>query len=247
MEPQLDIKPKPRASSRDQATRLRRDFPDFYDDPCRGMPPMISAGIAFGIAAMAFFGAESILPDAYKPSRWIGTYETAIGSAQAKGRAEGELAVRIEYDKKLKLLEASANMIVETCKAQLSRSNDLYKVIWDRANTGYRLYGEQRNANAAQRNRLAENTTGASQQVVSLAELFGYGGMLLGENDFAQKSFDFAQMARQRAYDVVETAQSRGVEVSEQNWDFALPNPDSLAPVTGCNPTQSVASSGNQG
>jgi len=117
--------PSSSSPSRGRAKRMSgyHDLPDLYERPRKRMHPMLAAGIAFAAAGGLLYGAEAILPDTYKPSRFIGGYAGAI----AEARASGELAARVKYDAKLKLIETGAVRWQEQCRAGLQNMAGLIR------------------------------------------------------------------------------------------------------------------------
>jgi hypothetical protein len=230
MELQLDEQYTTATGRAQPLMRLHHELPDIYEPRRRRLPPMVVAGFGFMLAATAFYGAQAYLPAGKRPSDFMGGFETQM----AKARAEGELSAKIKFEEKLKVVETAAIGLQETCRATLARSNEHFKYALERANAAFQMYAQEHNTNAQIRNQVAANTTAADQQAATLAGMFGYGGLVLGNREFAEKSFKFAEDARRRAYETVEDAMRRNAPVSVADLQMSLPDPSSLPTLASC-------------
>lgn len=241
MEPILDPDIKAIQEPRTRRTSLRDDLPDFYERPPRRIPAMIQAGFAFAVASAAFYGAQAFLPVPYRPSDWMGGFEVEMAEAQARGRAEGELAVKIVYDKKLKLLETTALAIQEACKAEFQRGNQLYQATWERANTGYKLAGEMQNQYMRTRYGLAQQSVAGEISITNLATTLGYVGGLF-DQQFGEEALAAAENVRQAALKKIDEASRNGQGVDFSGWSQGLPDPATLQPLPRCEIPQTLVS-----
>lgn len=227
MSPTIDPAPEPGPRFRpERASRSPNfsDLPDLSERPRRRLHPMVVAGGAFLLASAAFYGAEALLPPAYKPSVFTGNYARAL--AQAK--SEGELSARIQYDKQLKMYETAAVVWQEQCKASLQALNANYQAVYNRAGVGYQLAADVQKQYTNYRYSIAQNSVGGEIGVANTATTFGYWISLLDPN-LGQKSLEFAEAARQQAYAKLDEAAKSGISVSVDGWDTGLVDPASFA------------------
>lgn len=223
------LPPRPRVQAECRAPEYRT-LPDLYDPPRRRrLHPMIVAGAMFGCAAALFYSAEATLPVSYKPSTFTGGYEKAI----AKARTEGELAARIGYDSKLKVIETAAVQWQEQCRAGLQNFTSYYQAAYARANAYAQATADIQKQYAAARYQTAQGSVAGELGAANTATSIGY---LLGffDEDLGRQSMDFAERARQQALSKLDDAARTGMTVSVDGWNTGLPDPATLPPVIKC-------------
>lgn len=239
--PTLDIDASQEARSHEPDHQHMRipELPDLYERQPRRVPAMIQAGFALAVASAAFYGAQVLLPEPYRPSDFMGGFEEEMAEAQARGRAEGELSMKIVYDKKLKLLETTAIALQEACRAEFQRGNQLYQETWKRANLSAQLASDLQKQYAQARYSMVQQTTGGDTQYIALASLLGHLGGLV-DRDFGKSALDAADAVRSRMMEQIDAASRNGQGVDFSGWSQGLPDPTALQPLPRCDVPQSA-------
>lgn len=205
------------------------DLPDIYAPRRHRFPLALVAGGMFIVTAVGFYSAEAFLPPKYKPSRFIGGYQKEI----ARARAEGELAARISYDARFKLIETDAVRWQERCRAGLQNANNLYQAAYTRANMFAQTTAELQKQYASVRYSIAQQSVGGDLAAANMGSLFGYLASLF-DPETGQRSMAFAEQARQQALQKLDDAARSGVTVSVEGWNTGLPDPASLPAANAC-------------
>jgi len=227
-----------------RATRPARadyhDLPDLYEPSRRRLHPMLVAGFVFIGVSAAFYGAEATLPPGYKPSHFIGGYTRAI----AQARSEGELAARIGYDGRLKVIETAAVAWQERCRAGFQNFNNLYQAAYQRANTFAQATVDMQKQYASVRYNFVQSSLGGEMSAANMATSFGYIFGLF-DPELGRQSMEFAEAARQQALSKLDDTARSGMTISIEGWDSGLPDPSSLPAPQACElPTTLVSADG---
>jgi hypothetical protein len=230
----------------------RPSLPDIHDRPRRRMHPMLAAGLAFGFAAVVFYGGEAFLPREYRPSTFIGGYQTEITEA-AKA---GELAAQIRYDAQLRGIElqyqdglsriqTAANQWQEQCRAGLANVNNLYQAIYNRANMYVQATAQLQQAYQSARQAIVSGTLGGD---VALMNMLSVTSQIVAMFDpaAARQMMQAANGMRRDILGVFDREARNGITISVRGWDSGLPRPDALPPMIRCDvPTYATGVSSN--
>jgi hypothetical protein len=211
--------PSPRHRSSPSRHLDLPDLPDLHDRP-RRLHPMLTAGLAFTLAAVAFYGAEAALPVIWRPSHFVGGYSRQIEEA----RKSGELAATARYAPRLKQIETAAVQMQEQCKAQLQGVNTYLQAVYNRAGVGFQLAADMQRQYMSVRYSTTQQTLGGEIGAANLATSFGFIASLF-DPELARQSMEFAENARQQALARIDQASKGGVQISVDGWDAGLTDP----------------------
>lgn len=216
------------------------DLPDLTSPPRRRLNLFVVTGLAFAAVTGIFYGGEALLPAPYKPSVFIGGYGKEIEKARKAGELDSQLryetrlrGVEVQFQTRVKGIETAAIQLQEQCRAGLTNANNLYQAAYTRANIFAQATADIQKQYAASRYQLAQQTLGGEIGAANTATTFGY---ILGffDPELGQKSFEFAEAARQQALKKLDEAAKGGITVSVDGWNHGLPDPASLAPLGKC-------------
>jgi len=218
----------------------RPSLPDIHDRPRRRMHPMLAAGLAFGVAAVAFYGTEAFLPREYRPSTFIGGYQTEITEAAKSG----ELAAQIRYDAQLRGIElryqdglsriqTAGAQWQEQCRAGLLNITNHYQAVMQQANVFAQGVVQLQNGYQQMRNQILSGSLQGEMGLINLVMTVAP-FIAIFDGNTARQLMQAAQQDRARLIATFDRMSRGGNTVSVAGWNTNLLRPEALQTMIRC-------------
>lgn len=218
----------------------RSDLPNIHDGPRRPMHPMLAAGIAFGIAAAIFYGAEALLPRHYRPSMFIGGYQTQIAEAAKEGELAAQIryehqlrGIELQYQDRLSRIQAAAMQWQDQCRAGLLNVTNHYQSALQQANMFAQGVVQLQQGYQQLRTQLLSGSFGGEMAIINMVTTLAPIIALFDPN-MARQLLRAAQQDRAQLLATFDRLSRGGNTVSVAGWNSNLPRPDAFGAMIRC-------------
>ena len=198
---------------------------EVMDEPRRRfrIPSILKTASVFALGALALAGAEKYVPDTWRPSTIVGTYDARVASAVKAA----ELNQQALLDAWAAQARIATEQNAEQYRAAMAAINTNYQAVYDRAKiyaeAATRIQGEYARMRMSQENA----QSGAETGIINLVRMIGHGANAL-EAGSGNDALAYSDAMSRDLSNRMTAAAVEGSSINVTGWDTGLPSPETV-------------------